>query len=273
VDFEILDGTGSVVRSFQAEGGGGLNIATWNLQYDGPAQVELRTVPPYNPHIWEEARFLGQETRPIVHWGIGGPQRSGPIAAPGDYSVRMTVDGKSHTRPFTLLKDPSIKAPMEDLVNSTRTQIRIRDGMNRTVDMINRLEIMRKQIEDLKGANTGNQEALRALGELDQKMFDAELHFLSTTEMHSDDKWYVESYKVYLQYVWLSGEVGMGAGDVQGGAEYRPTDAAMEWLASIEKELAEGTTAFETIIDTEVPAFNRAWSGRLPEINVPPQRE
>jgi hypothetical protein len=270
ISFEIMDQNGVVVRTFQAEGHQGLNTARWDLMYEAPAQVELRTIPPYNPHIWEEARFLGDETRPIVHWGIGGPQRRGPIAAPGSYSVRMTVDGETQTRTFTVLKDPAIPSPDEDIVASTRAQVRIRNGMNRTVDMINRLEIMRKQIEELEAANAGNREVLEALGGLDRMMFDAELHFLSTTEMHSDDKWYVEAYKVYMQYVWLSGEIGLGAGDVQGGAEYRPTDAAMEWLENIEAELAMGSEAFENVVRTVVPAFNRAWSGRLPEIVVPP---
>jgi hypothetical protein len=270
VTFEILDDGGEVIRTFQAEGVSGLNTARWDLLHDGPAQVELRTIPPYNPHIWEEARFLDQETRPIIHWGIAGPQRQGPIGVPGDYSVRMTVGGETHTRPFTVLKDPAISTSMEDLAASTETQIRIRDGMNRTVDMINRLEIMRKQIEDLTEANTGNGEVLEALGQLGREMYEAELHFLSATDLHSDDKWYVEGYKVYMQYIWLSGEVALGAGDVQGGAEYRPTDAAMEWLETLEGELAVGADAFENVVSNRVPEFNRTWTGRLPEIVVPP---
>jgi hypothetical protein len=269
VTFEIQDAQGTPVRTFQVPAQEGLNKVQWDLMYEGPRQVELRTIPPYNPHIWEEARFLGEETRPIIHWGISGPQRRGPIGAPGEYTVRMTVDGETQARSFTVLKDPAIPSSAEDIAASTRTQVRIRDGMNKTVDMINRLEIMRKQIEDLEAENAGNQDVLTALAELDQKMFDAELHFLSTTDMHSDDKWYVEAYKVYMQYIWLSGEVALGAGDVQGGAEYRPTDAALEWLENIEAELAAGTEAFDTIIGSEVPAFNQRWSGRLPEIVVP----
>jgi photosystem II stability/assembly factor-like uncharacterized protein len=270
VRFEILDSEGTVVRTFEAPAQAGLNTVRWDLMYAGPAQVELRTIPPYNPHIWEEARFLGQETRPIIHWGISGPQRRGPIGAPGEYAVRMTVDGASHTRSFTVLKDPAITTQAEDIAASTAIQVRIRDGMNRTVDMINRLEIMRKQVEDLVEANQRNAETLGALEELGREMYEAELHFLSATDLHSDDKWYVEGYKVYMQYIWLSGEVALGAGDVQGGAEYRPTDAAMEWLETIESELAVGAEAFRAVIQESVPAFNRAWAGRLPEIVVPP---
>ena len=58
-------------------------------------------------------------------------------------------------------------------------------------------------------------------------MYDTELHFLSRTEMHSDDKWYVEKYKLYLNLVWLLAEVGGGGGDVMGGVGYRPTNAAV----------------------------------------------
>jgi photosystem II stability/assembly factor-like uncharacterized protein len=270
VRFEILDADDRVIRTFEAVGRPGLNTARWDLLHEGPAQVELRTVPPDNPHIWEEARFLGEETRPIIHWGIGSPQRRGPIAVPGDYRVRMTVSDKTYAQPFTVLKDPAITPSDEDLAASTKTQIRIRDGINRAVDMINRLEVMRKQIEDLEAAHAGNSEALEALAALDGTMYDAELHLLSRTDMHSDDKWYVEAYKVYMQYLWLSAEVGLGAGDVQGGAEYRPTDAALKWLADVEGELAVAGELFGRILGEVVPAFNRRWQGRLPSITVPP---
>jgi len=268
VTFQILDSSGTVIRNFDAPGKAGLNLARWDLLYDGPDQVERRTIPPFNPHIWEEARLLDEETRPIVHWGIGNPQRRGPIGIPGEYTVRMTLAGQSQTRSFDVLKDPAITTSTEDMAASTRTQIRIRDGMNRTVAMINRLEIMRKQVEDLRGDREGA--ALEALEALDRTMLEAELHFLSVTDLHSDDKWYVEGYKVYMQYIWLSGEVALGAGDVQGGAEYRPTDAALEWLEKLEGELAAGAEAFREVVEVDVPAFNREWAGQVPEIVVPP---
>ena len=44
-------------------------------------------------------------------------------------------------------------------------------------------------------------------------MYETELHYLSRTEMHSDDKWYVEKYKLYLNLVWLLGEIGGGASE------------------------------------------------------------
>ncbi len=39
------------------------------------------------------------------------PGPEGPLAAAGEYSVRLTVDGKSQTQPLTLKMDPRVKAP------------------------------------------------------------------------------------------------------------------------------------------------------------------
>jgi len=150
---------------------------------------------------------------------------------------------------------------VSDLALSTATQIRIRDDINASVAMINRLESMRKQVEDLLKANAGKKPAEQALRDLEQKMMSVELQLLSRTDLHSDDKWYVEAYKVYMNLVWLSGVVGSGAGDVQGGADFRPTDASLQVLEMIEKDLAAATSAFTTLVEKDVPAFNRTFKG------------
>jgi hypothetical protein len=90
---------------------------------------------------------------------------------------------------------------------------------------------------------------------------DVELMLITRTEMHSDDKWYVEAYKVYMNLVWLNGVIGSGAGDVAGGADFRPTDASMDILAMLEKELEAAQRAFDTVMEKDVPAFNRANPG------------
>src|SRR5206468_12296231 len=93
----------------------------------------------------------------------------------------------------------------------------------------------RKQIEDDLKANAGKLEAERALRDIDRKLLEVELRLVSRTEMHSDDKWYVESYKVYQNLIWLNGVVNSGAGDVAGGADERPTDASVGVLDAPEQ--------------------------------------
>ena len=76
------------------------------------------------------------------------------IAAPGSYVVRLTVDGKVYSQRFQVAKDPDIPASDADLVASSNAQRRIVDDMDTTVSMINRIEIMRRQIEDLRKADS-----------------------------------------------------------------------------------------------------------------------
>lgn len=266
VRVEVLDAGGGVIRTLAARGRAGMNRVAWDMRHDGPRQVALRTTPPDNPRIWEEARFKGKDTRPIDHWGIQSPQRVGPLAVPGKYTVRLMAGGQSQTQAFEVLKDPSLASSDADLAASTAMQVRIRDDMNAAVDMINRIEVMRKQVEDQLAANAGKDGLVKPLRELDQKLLSVELRLLSRTDLHSDDKWYVERYRVYMNLVWLSGEVGTGAGDVAGGAEFRPTDASVAVLETIEQELAATKAAFAAVVEKDVPAFNKTMAGKLPAI-------
>jgi photosystem II stability/assembly factor-like uncharacterized protein len=266
VTLEILDATGSVIRTVNATGRAGLNRATWDLRYEPSPQVALRTTPPDNPHIWDEPRFKGRTTRPIVHWGIQGPQRTGPIAAPGKFSVRLTAGGAPVTRPFEIVKDPAIPSSDADLQANSALQVRIQKAINETAGMINRLEIVRKQLEDQLAANASQAPVVKALKDFDKKALDVELRLLSPSDLHSDDKWYVEAYKVYLNLLWFFGDVGLGASDVAGGAEYRPTEQAVQIFDMLEKELTDARAAFNILVNADLPAFNKAMAGKVPAV-------
>jgi hypothetical protein len=201
----------------------GLNRVSWAMTYPAANKPVLRSIPPDNPYIWEAGRWTARE-RPVTHWGIGSA-RWQPRVAPGKYTVRMTYNGRQQSQPFEVLRDVTLPSTDEDLLISTDLQRQIVGSLNEAVDKINRIEIMRAQVEDLRKQHASNRQLDQALEALNQKMYNTELHYLSRTEMHSDDKWYVEKYKLYLNLVWLLGEVGGQASDVAGGVGYRPTNA------------------------------------------------
>jgi photosystem II stability/assembly factor-like uncharacterized protein len=266
VKVEFVDSAGATVRTMKFVGRSGTSRIAWDLRYDPPKEPALRTTPPDNPHIWDEARYKNKTTRQIVHWGIQQPQRSGPLAAAGNYTFRLTVDGQVYTQPFTITKDPQIPSSVADLQLSTRTQARVRDDINSTSDIIDAIEIVRKQIEDDVKSDGVAPAIKQPLHDLDKKAFDVEMQLLTRSDLHSDDKWYVERPRVYLNLVWLYGEIGTGAGDVAGGADYRPTDASMAVLGDIETDLAAAKTAFAAFVARDLPAFNASMAGKLPPI-------
>jgi hypothetical protein len=259
---EILDSAGTVIRTLQVPTRAGYNRTSWDLRYEPPTKIELRTLAPDNPHIWDELRFKGKDVRTITHWGIQQPQSVGPLAIPGRYTVRLTAAGRTLTRPLVVLKDEEIRSSVADLAASTRTQIRIRDHTNAVAEMVNRIEVMRKQVEDRRAANATRPDVLASLAGLERKLLDVELLLVSRSDLNSDDKYFAEAYKIYMNLVWLAGEVGSGAGDVAGGAEYRPTDASLAVLEGIEKDLAVAKARFATLMREDVPEFNRAMKGK-----------
>ena len=260
VQVQILDREGKVVREIRANGREGLNRATWDLRYEPPRLVAMRTTPPENPHIWEEPRFRGQETRPVTHWGLE-PAQVGPLATPGRYTVKLTVDGQSASQPIEILRDPRVPTPVTDLDLSVRLQVRLRDDITAAADMINTIEIMRKQLEDVQKAYTNDpakSDLLKQVAEMDKKLFDVESKLLEPAQMTSDDKYFQQAYRVYMNLIWLNGEVGPGAGDVAGGADFAPTDTSVALMESIEKDLNAARADYKRLMDQDVPAFNRS---------------
>ena len=264
VRIEIVDRRGNIVRRLRADAKAGFNRVPWDLRYDPPRLVALRTTPPENPHIWEEPRFRGRDTRPVTHWGLS-PAEVGPIVPPGQYTVRLTVDGKSHTQPIQILRDPKIASTDEDLESSVLLQLRIRDAISDAADMINAIEVMRKQLEDVQNAwrsDETRRELLNSVGAMDKRLLGVETRLLEPAQMTSDDKYFQQAYRVYMNLLWLNGEVGPGAGDVAGGTDFRPTDTSLAVFETIDKDLNTAKIEYKTLMEKEVPAFNRAVAER-----------
>lgn len=263
VKVEVLDAKGAVVSSRDVQAGAGLNQTTWDLLYPAQSRPVLRSIPPENPYIWDAGRWERRE-RPVTHWGLAAGFR--PRAAPGQYTVRMSYNGRQVSQPFEVVRDVTLPSTNADLVAASEMQVKVVDAINTVVDRINRIEIMRAQVEDLRTAHGKDRALDRALADIYQKMYNTELHYLSRTEMHSDDKWYVEKYKLYMNLVWLAAEIGANGGDVAGGLGYRPTDAAVSVFRDRLLEMETAQRDFDRLMQ-EVEAFNRAHAGKLPPIS------
>ena len=274
VQAAIVDSNGKVVRQLRASTHAGLNRAQWDLHYDAPNLIALRTTPPEDPHIWEEPRFRGQTTRPITHWGAAQAQ-VGPVAAPGKYSIRLTVDGETYSQALEVVRAPGTTGSPAEIESGVKFQLRIRDDINTVSAMVNQMEAMRKQLEDMRpnlAADPAKSALLKAGAQMDQRLQNVEYKLVSKALTTSDDKYFIAAYKVYFNLIWLNGEVGTGAGDVAGGADYGPTDTERGLLDMIEKDLAGAKVEYAALMDRDVPVFNRTLvsSGLAPLSGPPP---
>ena len=180
--------------------------------------------------------------------------------------MKLTADGQSVTQPLEILKDPKVATSQADLDLSVKLQLRLRDGINAAADMVNTIEVMRKQLEDVTKAyrNDPTKAALlKQVADMDRKLFDVEAKLLEPAQMTSDDKYFQQAYRVYMNLIWLNGEVGPGAGDVAGGADFAPTDTSIGLLETLEKDLNAAKAEYKALVERDVPAFNRAIGGAM----------
>jgi hypothetical protein len=261
VTIEILDSAGTAVTKLpNGTGRAGLNRVSWDMHYEPPRSVALRTTPDENPHIWEEPRFMNVDSRPITHWGLAQAE-VGPIAAPGKYTVKLTVDGQSFTQPLEILRTPDSHGSDTDLQSSVRLQLKVRDDISNVSDMTNQIEWMRKQLEDQQKTVQGKGDLLKALDGINQKLKEVEYKLITRADALSDDKYFQTAYNLYQNFIWLNGEIGTGAGDVAGSGDWGPTETSIGLVFDLEKQLKAVQAEYKTVMDKEVPAFNEQVKG------------
>lgn len=239
----------------------GINRVYWDLRYAPPKLIELRTTPQTNPHVWNDLRFLGKESRPITHWGIKEAE-VGPMVAPGTYTARVTADGKTYDQSFTVLADPALPGTPAQTAATVKTLLHIRDDISSVSDMVNQIEWLRKQLQTVEsmlkaGKKPGNAKMLQAIKDMDGKIQNLESELLSPALANSDEKSYLAGYGLYLHLIWLNGELGTGAGDVYGDPGYPATDATLQVLGQLDDKLNAAKAQYHTLMQQDLPQFDQ----------------
>jgi photosystem II stability/assembly factor-like uncharacterized protein len=153
VSLEIVDAGGTVVRRYRSDDPpqapiegrnipdywirppqplstpAGLHRFVWDLHYPPPAVLE-RSYP-----IAAIYRNTPAEPR-------------GPWALPGEYTVRLTVGGRTVTRPLRLKMDPRVKASPDDLRAQLERSQEIARDLARSVEALDKVKKERGRIQE-----------------------------------------------------------------------------------------------------------------------------
>jgi hypothetical protein len=273
IDVTIEGEDGKTIRTLKAENSAGINRTSWDLRYPSISDVALRTTPAGNPHIWEEKRFVGKESRPVYYYGVGRSQSTnamrsasgeptiGPLVAPGTYTVKLVDDGQTVTQKLTVLKDPNTTGSEADVEAATKLSFAIYNDANSSVRMINQIEWTRRQLEDmqkmLKASNAGKTLS-DSTRQLDDKALAIEDQLLQRTVAEGDLKSFRGPLQLYLKFVWLGAEVGSGGADVAGNPDFPPTQSEVEVYNLLHGQLQTAESQFNDFYAKDVPAFNDA---------------
>ena len=87
---------------------------------------------------------------------------------PGQYTVRLTVDGRGYTQPLTVKMDPRVKTPPEGLAQQSMLSLQVAADMRQASETLRQLRALRTQLKKLQ-QGTEQKQLVEALESLDQK--------------------------------------------------------------------------------------------------------
>jgi hypothetical protein len=109
---------------------------------------------------------------------------SPPIAPPGRYIIRLTVDGQSYEEPFEVRKDPRVKASDADLRAQFQLMVDIRDRFSQVADTVVRIREVRARLDGAQ-AELAAESKIKADGILKQlKQIESTLTIWMGTKKH-----------------------------------------------------------------------------------------
>jgi photosystem II stability/assembly factor-like uncharacterized protein len=146
VTLEFFDGAGKLVNQFSSR-------EEPRPQGGGAEEEEGGRVPP-------PARLTAQGGLNRFVWNLRWPDATsfpgmilwagttvGPRAIPGRYSVKLTVDGKSQTQTFDVLKDPRLDTTPDDYGKQLALSLQLRDKLTEANAAVIRIRELRAQLE------------------------------------------------------------------------------------------------------------------------------
>jgi len=155
VTLEFLDPSGKLIRKYSStdttaatggrRGGGG---------FGGARAARVTTGAGYNKYTWNLQYPDASSFNGMILWSGG---TSGPQAAPGKYTVRLTAGSSAPiSKTFVVKKDPQSKATNADIAEQTRFALEIRDQVSAANDAVKTIRNVKHQLDERAASMSGN---------------------------------------------------------------------------------------------------------------------
>jgi hypothetical protein len=261
VTLEILDAQGRVINTFagssrtaapsgEAAGGGRRGVF-------GSASLPVKAG--HHRFRWD-MRYPGPRDFPgLIMWAAN---TQGPLAPPGNYSVRFTALGETYTEPFTIVADPR-------LTNITQAdfeaQFKLSSQVAARVDDAHRAVLqvrdVRGQVDDRLGKASGNRQLSTEANRFKERIATVEGDVYQVRMQASQDP---------LNYpIKLNNQLAALRGVIE-SADARPTAQSGEAFTVLSDLLEVQLTSLQKIFDEDLKKLNdRLKSLGLDPIVVP----
>ncbi|AIE85858.1 hypothetical protein OP10G_2490 [Fimbriimonas ginsengisoli Gsoil 348] len=207
----------------------GLNRVNWNLRYDSP------------PAFFHDPSYTtgaDEHHTPFAN--------EGPLAVPGTYTARLTVDGKTYTQPITVVNDPRSPGTQRGMEALHEIQMRLYAGIQEAWDGYQQVTALRAAVAKVVAGNPGDEVSKAA------KAFDDKLAAIGGSTVRHGILFIPESTTdfVGMDQHLISALNDLDFGDV-GPTESVERNSAAAWLS-----LKELTDKWRGLNQKELSEFN-----------------
>ena len=127
----------------------GMHRFVWDMHYPPPDALD---------HEYPiSAIFRDTPRHPLGAWAL-----------PGQYTMKLTVAGKTYEAPLTVRMDPRIQTPPADLAKQFEMETGAVAGLNQTYAAVQQVQSLRSELKD-RAAKAGKKQLADAIAALDKK--------------------------------------------------------------------------------------------------------
>ena len=265
VSLQILDGQGQVVRYYSSTDKpeaseeelqkqlipmywlrpwqslstqSGMHRWVWNLHYPAPTATRHEYPIAAIPH--DTPRY------PL-----------GPTALPGNYTVRLTVDGTTQSAPLVIKMDPRVKASPAALEKKFAAEKKLAALVSDSSQAVLEANSLREQVDKLRSEGKGN-DALQSFEKKLTPLLGSPSGFMAPSSPEITLTGVNSAVTTLYQQVWQ--------------VDAEPTAAQISAIAATERESADVLKRWNDFKSAELPSLNHQLrESNLPEIRLDPK--
>ena len=248
VKIEFLDASGRVIRTFPDPYQPKKDMGA-DDDFRGPKPVVITADAGLNRFVWD-MRYAGSPAIPKT--SLWSASLQGPVALPGRYQVRVTVDGKSETQPFEITPDPRLRVTPAELKQQFDLDMAIRGELRQVQAAIEQIRTLDAKLASIRHSVTAEKSSaaptiLRQADALERKTTAVEDKLIQRKSVASEDPL---NFPIRLNNMLAS----LNALVERGSSA--PTQADLTEFQQLKAMAAEDLAEWERIKRTDLAAFN-----------------
>lgn len=260
---DILDDQDKVIRSFEgaAEDPKKKEGDEAEDEDDEPKPVPKPSIKPgMNRYTWDMHYPGFTEFKGMIFWAA---RNRGPLALPGRYKVRLTVDGQVQEQPFEIRLDPRAgNVPIADLQKRFELADQIRGKVSKANDAVLLIRGVRSQIAAIL-KQSGDAELRASAEQLDHKLMAIEGRIYQVRMKSRQDP---------LNFPIMLNNKLAALGSVVEDGEAAPTEQDYQVFSDLSQRLDQELTGLEQALVTDLPPLNaKLAAAHLPAVQRKPE--